>query len=110
MECIVLFETAKGTPTIGTLVNLFVSQTTLQHYSTYINFNNLTSGDSFQITIYINDPNTPAERIYDQFTVTNAQSEPSIFTPFLPTDSYRVTAEKLTGTDSIIDWVLYTSI
>ena len=105
-----LSETLKGTPTIDNTVNdLFASQTIRQHYATWIFFNNLTLGDSFEITIFVNDSNTPAEIIYDQFIVTDAQPTPGVFIPFVPTDSYRVTAQKLTGTDRVLDFVLYTS-
>ena len=106
-----LSEAGIGAPTIGVgVTDLFASQTVLQHYATYIFFNNLTLGDSFEITIYVNDPNPSAiERIYDQFTVTDAQGSPGTFIPFLPTNSYRVTAQKITGTDRVLDWVRYTS-
>ena len=106
-----LSETAKGTPTITSgLVDLFISQTTQQHYSTWVFFHNLTSGDSFEITVFVNDPNpTTAERVYFQVIVNGTQTAPATFIPFVPTNSYRITAQKLTGTDRIIDWVLYTS-
>lgn len=107
-----LEEGGKGTPTIGTSVaDLFASQTILKHYSTWIFFNNLQTGDSFEIVIYVNDPNaTAAERIYDRFTVNGSQTnKPATFIPFIPTDSYRITAQKLAGTDREIRWVRYES-
>ena len=105
-----LTEAAKGTPTVGALADLVPTQTVLQHYATWIFFQNLTITEEYEIVVYVNDPNpTTAERIYDTFTVSGAQSDPAVFIPFIPTDSYRVTAEKISGTDRVIDWVLYTS-
>jgi len=105
-----LEEGAKGALTVTAVIaNLFASQTTLKHYSTWIFFHNLVSGDSIEITIHVNDPQDVTERIYDKFTVADAQSEPGVFIPFLPTDSFRIEAQKLTGIDREITWVRYES-
>jgi len=105
-----LEEGAKGALTVTAIItNLFPSQTTLKHYSTEINFQNLALGDSIEITIIIHDPQTPTERIYDKFTVKDVQTKPAVFIPFIPTDSYRIQAQKLTGVDRSITWVRYES-
>ena len=95
---------ASGVQTIGTLVNLFFSETTLKTYATMIFFHNLTLGDSIEITIYVNDLEDLTERIYDQFLVSDAQTNPGTYIPPLPTNSYRITAEKKSGTDREITW------
>ena len=88
---------------------LFTSQTTLKHYSTLINFHNLASGDSIEITIHTNDPQDITERIYDKFTVKGTQANPAVLIPFIPSDSFRIQAQKLTGVDREITWVRYES-
>ena len=93
----------------GSIANLFASQTVLKHYSTWIFFDNLISGDSIEITIHVNDPEAPAEKIYDIFTVKGAQTNPSVLIPFIPTDSYRVQAQTITGVNRTINWVRYES-
>jgi len=105
-----LIEGGKGTPIItGSTADLFVPQTVLKHYSTWIFFNNLQNGDSFEIVIFVNDPNIAAsERIYDRFTVNDSQAnKPGVFIPYITTDSYRITAQKLFGTDRELRWVRY---
>ena len=105
-----LEEGAKGALTVGVVIaDLFASQTTLKHYSTWINFHNLLVGDSIEITVHVNDPQIATERVYTQFTVKDVQTKPAVFVPFLPTDSYRIEAQKLTGTDREITWVRYES-
>ena len=93
-----------GAQVVGALVNLFPSQTTLQTYATMINFHNLLLGDSIEITIYVNDLEDSVERIFDQFLVSDVQTTPATYIPPLPTDSYRITAEKISGTDREITW------
>lgn len=93
-----------GSETVGTITDLFPSQTTLQTYATMIFFHNLTLGDSIEITIYVNDLEDSVERIFDQFLVSDAQPDAGTYIPPLPTDSYRITAEKISGTDREITW------
>jgi len=93
-----------GSETVDTLVNLFASQTVLKFYATMINFHNLQLGDSIEIVIYINDTDASQERIFDQFIVSDVQTDPSTYIPPLPTDSYRITAEKISGTNRLITW------
>lgn len=106
----VLTEGATGALAVtGSVANLFSSQTTLQHYATWIFFFNLTAGDSIEITIYVEDAQASTERIYDQFIVSGVQDKPSVFIPFVPTESYRVEAETISGTNRTINWVRYES-
>ena len=93
-----------GAETVGALVNLFASQTILQTYATMINFQNLALGDTIEITIYINDLEDSLERIFDTFLVSDVQTNPVVYIPPIPTDSYRITAEKISGTDREITW------
>lgn len=93
-----------GAETVGALVDLFSSQTVLLTYTTMINFHNLALGDSIKITIYANDLEDSVERIFDQFIVSDAQTEPGTYIPPIPTDSYRITAEKISGADREITW------
>ena len=105
-----LTEGAKGAQLMtGSAANLFSSVTTIAHYAMYIFTDALQSGDILRIIIYVNDPQDSTERIYDQFDVSGVQSKPAVFIPFLPTDSYRVTAHQTAGTNRTISWVRYES-
>jgi len=103
-----LTEGDKGSELVtSSVVNLFVSQIGLKYYATYVYFQNIAASDSFKIIIFVNDPESATERIYDQFTISDDISADAVFIPFLPTDSYRVTAQKITGTDRSLTWVRY---
>jgi len=105
-----LTEGANGSQLMtGTAANLFVSQTTLQHYATWIFTNALLAGDVLHIVIFVNDVNGAAERIYDEFDVSGVQAKPGVFIPFVPTNSYRITAHQTAGTNRTITWVRYES-
>ncbi len=94
----VLTEGLKGSLLMdGTVQNIIPTVTGLKYYSGYIFTHNLVTGDSITFTIYVNDPQSSTERIYDQFTVSGAQTKPATFLVNVPTDSYRVTAEQTTS-------------
>ena len=88
----------------GTEQNLFASQTTLQHYATWIFFHNLLGGDKIEIRVYVNDEQSVVERIYDKVTIPGPVTDPAVFFPFVPTNSYRVTAKQVAGTNRTITW------
>jgi len=91
----------------GSVQNLIASTIGLNYYSAWIFFHALLAGDSIQITVYVNDPQSSTERIYDQFTVSGLQAKPAVFIPNLPTDSFRVTAQQTAGTNRTINVVRY---
>ena len=88
----------------GTEQNLFASQTTLQHYATWVFTNLMAAGDTIVLRVFVKDEQGAVERKYDEITVTGAQDPPAIFFPFVPTDSYRVTVERTAGTVASINW------
>lgn len=88
----------------GTEQNLFSSQTDLLHYAVWVFTNLLAAGDTIVLRVFVNDPQGSAERKYDEITVSGAQDSPAIFFPFVPTDSYRVTVERTSGTVASINW------
>lgn len=88
----------------GTEQNLFASQTTLQHYATWIFFHNLLANDSIEIRVYVNDQQSALERVYDFLEIPGPVDDPAVFFPFVPTNSYRVTAKQIAGTNRTITW------
>lgn len=88
----------------GTEQNLFASQTTLQHYATWIFFDALLAGDIIRVKVYVNDEQDSVERVYDKYDVPGPVDDPAVFNPFVPTDSYRVTCEQIAGTNRTISW------
>ena len=93
----------------GSVQNIIPTVAVLAYYSAWLFVQNMQSGDVIEFTIYVNDPQSSTERIYDQFTVSGAQAKDGIFIPNVPTDSFRVTAEQTSGTNRIINVVRYDS-
>lgn len=101
-----LTETHGNLTIDGTEKNLFASQTSLKNYATTVFLNSMADGDVIIIRVYVNDAQgTPAERLWLSATYVGAQSDPSIFIPFLPTDSYRVTIQRSAGSITSADWM-----
>ena len=109
----VLTEGTKGALLMdGTVQNIIASATGLKYYSAWLFVNALVSGDSITFTIYANDPQASTEKIYDQFTVSGAQTKTAVFIPNIPTDSFRVTAQQTSdgaGGKKTINYVRYDS-
>lgn len=93
----------------GSIQNIIPTIAVLAYYSAYLFVQNMLSGDTIEFTIFVNDPQSSSERIYDQFTVSGAQTKVAIFIPNVPTDSFRVTAEQTSGTNRTINVVRYDS-
>ena len=78
--------------------------TALRHYATWVNLHNLLNGDSVQIRVYILDPNASLQRKYIDVLISDAQSTPAFYIPWVPTGRYRVTIQRISGTDRNITW------
>lgn len=102
-----LTESSGNVTMNGTEQNMFASQTTLKYYSTYVFLHNMASGDTITIKVYVQDKDATTERVYESRTVSDAQTKPAVFVPFLPTSSYRVTCQQTAGTNRVINWARY---
>ncbi len=79
--------------------------TALRHYATWIYLNNLVGGDSVQIRVYVQDPNdSNAMKRYIDVLISDDQSNPSFYIPWVPVEQYRVTIQRITGTDKSVTW------
>lgn len=93
----------------GTVQDIIPTVSVLAYYSGYIFLHNMASGDTIEFTIYVNDPQAVAQRVYDSFIVSGAQTKPAVFLVNVPTDSFKVTAEQTAGTNRTLTWVRYDS-
>jgi len=93
----------------GTPQNLFPSQVGLKHYSTKIFFDELISGDEILIRVYDDDPFASTEKKYRTTIVKGLQENPEILVNWIPSSSYRVTCQQISGTNKTITFALYTS-
>lgn len=90
--------------TDGTEQDLF-DETALQHYATWIYLKNIGSGDSVQIRVFIQDPaDSAAMEKYIDVLVSDAQSNPAFYIPWVPTEQYRVSVQRVGGSDTTITW------
>jgi len=96
----------------GTIQDLIATVTGLKYYSGHVFLDNLVSGDSIEFVIYIYDPVSATQKIYDKFTVSGLQTTPTTFIPNLPTEQFRVTAQQTAsgvGGYKTINFVRYDS-
>lgn len=100
----VVSQTAGNVTFSGTETNLFTSQTTLQHYATWVFLNSMGASDRVTLRVYIKDQQGATERLYFKATYQGVQGEPSVFIPYVPTNSYRVTIQRNAGTITSANW------
>ena len=93
----------------GTEQDLFLSKVGLKHYSTKIFFDTLVAGDEIIIRVYDEDVNSASEKKYRTAEVVGLQTNPENLINWMPSSSYRVTCQQITGTNKTITWALYTS-
>jgi len=90
--------------TDGTEQDLF-EITALSHYATWVFLDNLQAGDSVQVRAYIQDPNDSATmKRYIDVLISDAQSLPGFYIPWVPTQQYRVSVQRIGGTDRTVTW------
>lgn len=75
------------------------------HYATYIFTHNMVGGDEVSVKVYVKDDDGSAMRLFDTIPLIGAQSNPAYFIPFLPTKEYKVTIQRITGTDRNYTWM-----
>jgi len=93
----------------GTEQDLFASQVGLKHYSTKVFFDELVAGDEILIRIFDLDEFAATEKKYRTTIVRGAQTNPEILVNWMPSSSYRVTCEQVSGPFKTITFALYTS-
>jgi len=93
----------------GTEQPLFASQVGLKHYSTKIFFDALLAGDEIMIRVYDLDEDAAVEKKYRTTIVRGVQENPEILVNWMPSSSYRVTCEQVSGSNKTITFALYTS-
>lgn len=90
--------------TNGTEQDLF-DITSLSHFATWVYLDNLLNGDSVQIRVYIQDPNDSAiMKKYIDVLISDAQSTPSFYIPWVPSNQYRVSIQRVSGSDKNVTW------
>ena len=87
----------------GTEQNLF-DITADKHFATWIHFDQLIAGDTFQVRVYLIDTQDATERKYIDTEVAGAQTSPAFFIPFIPAKEYRVSLQRTSATNRTISW------
>ncbi len=79
--------------------DLFTPITILKYHSVWISLNPMLAADEFTIRVYMKDASAGAERPYIERTFTGVQSPPAIYLAPILMDFFKVTMQKITGTD-----------
>ncbi len=95
-------------PMNGTEQELFPSQIGLKHYSTKIFFDEMIQGDEIVLRVYDFVEFAGVEKIYRTEMVQGVQKSNRLVN-WIPSSSYRVTCEQVSGSLKTITWSLYTS-
>ena len=101
-----LFDADGSELVTDTETELFTSQTVPATYFCNVFCQNMESGDVYIIRTYIRDENTATERVLynDQISFSLIKDKPAYYIPPIPTDSFRVTVQKISGVDRIFTW------
>jgi len=79
--------------------------TALRHFATWVYMDNLVGGDSVQVRVEIQDPNDASTmKRYIDVLISDAQANPAFYIPWVPTQQYRVSIQRITGPDKVITW------
>lgn len=86
--------------------DLFSTVTADKHFACWVFCHNMAAGDTYKARIYVYDQNAGAERVYKtkQFTFEDLAGDPAVFLPFVPSKRYRVSLQKIAGTDRTFTW------
>ncbi len=85
--------------------DLFSPTSSDAYYGAYIFCHNMQVGDTVVIKIYVKDQEGGTNRIFQTVTLSNVQSDPAYFVPFLPTKAYKITIQRTAGTDRVYNWM-----
>jgi len=85
---------------------LFVAQTTPATYFCYVHTNAMAAGDVYIIRTIVQDANASVTRVLYEDTIkfSDIDGQPTYYIPPIPTQSFRVSIQKITGTDRTFTW------
>jgi len=86
-----------------------ISQSSVNHYGTYIFTNEMVGGDQLTIRVYVLDNQGITLRKYLDIALNGIQLSPAVFIPFIPTGQYRVTIQRTGGVDRTYNWEYWTA-
>ena len=100
------FDADGSQATTASEVQLFAAQTSNLTYWCKVNLHNMVSGDVIRIKTYVNDSNASTARVLydDRVSFSHAKDEPVYYIPPTPTDSFRVTIQRVSGSDRTVTW------
>lgn len=86
---------------------LFVAQTDTETYFCYIFCHNMAAGDVYRIRTYVKDENASTTRVVynDLVKFKKIEDKPVYYIAPLPTNSFRVSIQKIEGVDRTFTWV-----
>lgn len=101
------FDADGSQPVDSSETFLFTAQTTLATYFCYIFCHNMAEGDVYRIRTYVKDENTSTTRVLynDKVRFKDIDGNPVYYIPPIPTNSFRVSIQKIEGTDRTFTWV-----
>ncbi|MCZ6583049.1 MAG: hypothetical protein O6761_07770 [Thaumarchaeota archaeon] len=93
----------------GTPQDLFPSQVDLKHYTTKIFFDELVSDDEIIIRVFDLDKFSAVEKQYRKTIIRGLQESPGTIINWIPSGSFRVSCQQISGTNKTITFELLSS-
>jgi len=101
----VVITFTQGNITTTTTEQSICDITADQQFATWIFTNNLQSGDSVRVKVYIKDDNTTTLRLYGEQDIEGAQTKTAFLIPITSAKQYKVTIQKIAGIDRSFSWL-----
>jgi len=90
--------------TNGTEQSLF-DVTADKHYASWIFAHNMQAGDTIQVRVYTKDQNDGVMRKYVDAAISDSQTTPAFYIPYIPAKQYKVSIQRTAGTDRAYTWL-----
>jgi len=84
-------------------VNLF-DITDDRSFALWLFTHNMIAGDELLVKVFVKDENSGTMRRYQKYLLVGLQDNPAKYIPFVPTKQYRVTIQRLVGSDRTYTW------
>ena len=87
-----------------TETDLFTPVTTTKYHTIWISLSPIVAADEYTIRVYIKDAVAGTERLYVERTFIDVQAQPAFYLAPILMDFFRVSMQKITGTDRTFLW------
>ena len=93
-----------STPITTTETDLFTPVTPLKYHTIWISLAPMVAADEYTVRVYVKDAVAGAERLYTETAYVGVQAKPAVYLAPILMDFFKVTMQKIAGTDRTFLW------